>query len=252
MDNKTIHTAVSGWRRRTGCAGRRLRAALIDMDGTLYDSMPNHARAWHRLAGEAGIQTTVDEFFGYEGMTGRDTINRLFNRAFGHDATEEQIAELYHRKTLYFSEQPPVGVMPGARQVVTALAAAGITPVLVTGSGQGSLIGRLDTDYPGLFARDRRVTARDVTHGKPAPEPYLRAMALARVDASESLVIENAPLGVRAGVASRAFTVAVTTGPIPRGEMAEAGADIIFSSMPELARYVEVLIEAFNTPAEAL
>lgn len=46
------------------------RAALIDMDGTLYDSMPRHARAWMRMVGEIGIKATTEEFFMYEGRTG--------------------------------------------------------------------------------------------------------------------------------------------------------------------------------------
>lgn len=38
------------------------KAALIDMDGTLYDSMPFHAKAWHMMCDEAGIPNTEDEF----------------------------------------------------------------------------------------------------------------------------------------------------------------------------------------------
>ena len=41
------------------------RAALIDMDGTLYDSMPNHTKAWYRLMTEAGVACTPEEFYLY-------------------------------------------------------------------------------------------------------------------------------------------------------------------------------------------
>ncbi|MDE6391114.1 MAG: beta-phosphoglucomutase, partial [Duncaniella sp.] len=59
---------------------------------------------------------------------------------------------------------------------------------------------------------------------------------------SESIVLENAPLGVEAGRRSGAFTIAVTTGPVPAGEMWEAGADIVFPSMPDLAANITLLL----------
>ena len=223
------------------------RAALIDMDGTLYDSMKNHTAAWHRLVSEIGIECTLDEFYLYEGRTGASTINHLFNRAWGRDATDEEIAELYHRKTVYFSELPPVAPMPGALEMVKTFEAVGAKRVLVTGSGQNSLLSRLDTDFPGLFPADMRVTSRDVTHGKPHPEPFIRAMQLARVSPSQSIVVENAPLGVEAGHRSGAFTVAVTTGPIPVAEMERAEADIVFPSMQEFADSLPALLYAMVT-----
>lgn len=223
------------------------RAALIDMDGTLYDSMTNHTTAWHRLIDELGIPCSHEEFYLYEGRTGASTINIFFNRAYGRDATDEEIERLYHLKTVYFRELPPVSPMPGALEMCNVLKAVGCQRVLVTGSGQSSLINRLDTDFPGIFDADKRVTSRDVTRGKPHPEPFIRAMQLARVSPSNAIVIENAPLGVEAGHRSGAFTIAVTTGPIPVEKFEESGADIVFPSMPEFAEALPSLLYAMVT-----
>lgn len=222
---------------------RPLKAALIDMDGTLYDSMPNHARAWLKMVTELGIDATFDEFFRYEGRTGKSTINLLMRRAFGRDASDEEARELYRRKTIYFAEQPPVNVMPGADRMISALTGAGINTILVTGSGQNSLINRLPDDFPGAFPPERRITSRDVSHGKPDPEPYLKALALAGVGPSEVIVIENAPLGVESGHRAGVYTVAVTTGPIAAAEMWRAGADAVFDSM-EL--FADILQQKLN------
>ncbi len=211
------------------------KAALIDMDGTLYDSMGNHASAWHRMVTELGIEATRDEFFLYEGRTGASTINLIFQRAYGRNATQDEIEELYHRKTIYFSEMPSVKPMPGAKKMLDILIQSGITRVLVTGSGQSSLINRINDDFPNAFSESMRITSRDVTKGKPHPEPYIKAMQLARVSPSATIAIENAPLGIESAVAAGAFTIAVTTGPIPRTEMEKAGASVIFSSMQECA-----------------
>ncbi|MDE6036814.1 MAG: HAD hydrolase-like protein, partial [Duncaniella sp.] len=101
------------------------RAALIDMDGTLYDSMTNHTAAWHRLMTETGIPCTREEFYLYEGRTGASTINYLFNRELHRDATDEEKETLYHKKTLYFNELPPVKPMPGALEMLNTLRDAG-------------------------------------------------------------------------------------------------------------------------------
>ena len=223
------------------------KAALIDMDGTLYDSMKNHTASWHRLMTEAGIKCSREEFYLYEGRTGASTINHRIQREWGREATEEEKERLYKMKTIYFNQLPPVEPMAGAREMVEVFKQVGIKRVLVTGSGQNSLLNRIATDFPDLFDEKLRVTSRDVTHGKPHPEPFIRAMQLAHVTPSQSIVVENAPLGIEAGNKAGAFTIGVTTGPIPRETMEEAGAAIVFDSMPEFAASLPTLLLSLLT-----
>lgn len=217
------------------------KAALIDMDGVLYDSMPLHAKAWKRMISELGIDCTLEEFFLYEGMTGAATIDLIFRRAYGRGVTPEEAKRLYAKKSEYFKSLGSKPLMPGADRMLHALERLGLRRILVTGSGQASLLDALSHDYPGAFAPTDRVTANDVVHGKPDPEPYLRGLQIAGVPASEAIVIENAPLGVRAGVAAGCFTIAVTTGPIPKEEFVKEKASMIFDSMPEFADFLESL-----------
>ena len=76
--------------------------------------------------------------------------------------------------------------------------------------------------------------------GKPDPEPYLRGMSLTGHCAGETLVVENAPLGVRSAVAAGAFTVAVATGPIPEEILRHEGANLIFPNMRALLAWWRV------------
>jgi len=210
-------------------------AALIDMDGTLYDSMSNHARAWSIMCEETGLVADPDEFFLYEGMTGAQTIDILMQRCRGRHATVNECVSLYKRKTEIFRSLPSVSPMPGAKRLTDLMIEVGLRRVLVTGSGQNSLLDRLNKDFPGVFADKMRITSRDVEHGKPHPEPYIRAMQLAQVKPSQAIAVENAPLGVKSAAAAGAFTIAVVTGPIPRAELERAGAAVVFDSMPECA-----------------
>lgn len=218
---------------------KRFKAALIDMDGVLYDSMRGHATSWKKTCDEIGLQTDRDEFYMYEGMTGKATINLLMKRERGHEVSDEEAARLYAIKTANFRALGPAPVMPGARRMIAALGALGMTRVLVTGSGQASLLDKLEHDYPGVFVDGRRVTALDVKHGKPDPEPYLKGASLVGADPADCMVVENAPLGVRAGKAAGCFVCAVMTGPVPREEFVKEGADLIFNSMEEFADYLE-------------
>lgn len=213
------------------------RAALIDMDGVLYDSMKYHTLAWQQMMSEIGIPCSREEFYLYEGMTGPATINLLFQRAFGRDCDPEEARRLYERKSELFRELGKREMMRDADLLMKRLGDKGMRRILVTGSSQGSLLDALDIDYPGVFAYGDRVTGNDVAHGKPNPEPYLKGLEIAGVSPEEAIVIENAPLGVKAAKAAGIFTVAVTTGPIPKEEFEKEHADLIFPSMSEAAEY---------------
>lgn len=230
---------------------KKFRAALIDMDGVLYDSMPYHAAAWRQMITEVGIPNTPEEFYLYEGMTGTDTINLLYRRELHRDATPEEVARLYARKAEIFNSMGKKKPMPAADRMLKAFMNAGIPRVLVTGSAQNSLLGNLNVDYPGAFPDTMRVTANDVAHGKPHPEPYLKGAAKAGVEPSETIVVENAPLGVRSAKAAGCFTVAVTTGPIPREVFEKEGADMIFPSMESFVAWLEKELPKISDSEEA-
>ena len=194
----------------------QLKAVLFDMDGVLFNSMPYHADAWHKVMERHGLHLSREEAYMHEGRTGASTINIVYQRQYGKDATPEMIESIYAEKSAEFSTHPEPERMPGAWEVLQKVKAAGLIPVLVTGSGQHSLLNRLAHNFPGMFQRDHMVTAFDVKYGKPHPEPYLMGLEKAGVQANEAIVVENAPIGVQAGTAAGIFTVAVNTGPLDR------------------------------------
>ena len=134
--------------------------------------------------------------------------------------------------------------MPGAEKMLEILAQNGIKRILVTGSGQASLLDRLQRDFPSVFTRENMITSKDVTHGKPSPEPYLKGLEIAGVKPNEAIVIENAPLGIKSGADAGIFTVGVTTGPIKGEKMLQAGANILYNSMEEFSNDLQNLINA--------
>ena len=214
--------------------GLSFRAVLFDMDGVLYDSMPYHAKAWHRAMADYGYHLPEEEVYMHEGRTGASTINLVSLRERGIEESEERIQEIYRVKSGYFNEFPPAEPMPGALELLHKLQAQGLKILIVTGSGQHSLLDKLNHHYPGIFRREFMVTAFDVKHGKPHPEPYLMGMEKGGLRPDECVVVENAPLGVRAAKAAGIFTIAVNTGPLPDKVLLDEGADLLFPSMQAL------------------
>ena len=129
----------------------------------------------------------------------------------------------------------PAQIMPGIKTLMEQIKADGLKICVVTGSAQHALLDKLLIDFDGLLREELIVTAFDVKHGKPNPEPYLIGMEKCGTKPYETIVVENAPLGVQAAVAARCFTIAVNTGPLPDERLAEKGADIIFPTMTALS-----------------
>lgn len=238
--------AISHYLQKQGQSSLSPKAVLFDMDGVLYDSMRFHTRAWYETATHHHLISTPEIFYLYEGRTGDSTINELYQKTFHRDATEEEKRSIYEEKATLFNRYNDGKAMQGASDVLKAVKASGLQTLIVTGSGQHSLINKLDQTYPGYFKREKMVTAFDVKFGKPYPEPYLMGLQKAGVQANEAFVVENAPLGVQAGVAAGIFTIAVNTGPLDDQVLWDAGADLLYPSMTALAEDWENLIRAIN------
>ena len=221
-----------------------LKAILFDMDGVLYNSMPAHAKSWQQTVEELGLKTNPEEFYLHEGRTGASTIHIIFQRNFGRDATEEEIQAIYERKSELFVKYNTGETIPKAREVLDFVKSNGLRPVLVTGSGQPSLLDRLDHDFPGIFTPETMVTAFDVKIGKPHPEPFLMGLQKGgNLIPNQALVIENAPLGIEAATKAGIFTIGVNTGPLNDKILEDAGAKLIFHSMKELLDKLPEILE---------
>ena len=219
----------------------QLKSVLFDMDGVLFDSMPYHAEAWNKTMKAHGLNLSREEAYMHEGRTGAGTINIVCQRQLGRDATQEEIESIYLEKSIEFNKHPQAERMPGAWELLQKIKTEGIIPTVVTGSGQASLLDRLEHNFPGMFRQELMVTAFDVKYGKPNPEPYLMALEKGGLKPNEAIVIENAPLGVEAGHKAGIFTIAVNTGPLNGEILLNAGADLLFPSMQSLCESWEKL-----------
>ena len=210
-----------------------LKAVLFDMDGVLYDSMPNHASSWAKVMQLNGFNMTVEEAYMNEGRKGDETINKIVERE-GKEISIEEIKRIYVEKTKIFNSCPTVLPMKGSAELLQKIIENELFAMLVTGSGQPSLLDRLNNDFPNIFLRERVVSSFDVKNGKPNPEPYLTAMKKGLLQPDEAIVVENAPLGIESAHSAGLFVIAVNTGPLPDSVLFDAGANILLPSIENL------------------
>ena len=208
------------------------KVVLFDMDGVLYNSMPNHAKAWQRAMGEFGINFTAEDAYATEGARGVDTVRKYAKVQLGKELTEDEAEEMYQLKARYFHEMSTTDIFDGVKDLMQKIQNSGLKIGIVTGSGQRQLINRLLSDFKDFINETQITTAFDVKRGKPNPDPYLMGLKKAGNFAPhEGIVVENAPLGVRAGVTAGGFTVAINSGPLPDAARRNEAADVLFDTI---------------------
>ena len=227
-------TAIKQFLNRNNYPEFSPKAVFFDMDGVLFDSMPAHVSAWVKALNESGFPFTEHEAYMYEGQTGHATINAAFKQIYKREATEKEKQDIYSIKTKYFEKYPQSEPMPFAFELLNKIKAKGLDIYLVTGSGQASLLDNLQHFFPDIFVRERMITAFDVNEGKPAPEPYLKALAKSGYEPHQICVIENAPLGIKSAHDAGLFSIGVNTGILKKDDLFDTGANIVLDSMQEL------------------
>ena len=172
-------------------------AVLFDNDGTLVDSTAAAVRAWTTWAGE--YDASFHSLSGVHGLPARDIVRQVAP----HADPSEALARIVH-----LEEQDTEGVvaLPGAKD---ALEACENRCALVTSATHDLALARLAVAQ--LPTPPVVVSAEDITHGKPDPEPFLLAARQLGVDPERCLVVEDAPAGLAAARAGGMASLAVRT-----------------------------------------
>jgi len=222
------------------------KAVFFDMDGVLFDSMKSHATAWVQTMRFFGFDFSENEAYMNEGRTGASTIDEMFLKVHNRNSTDDEKQQIYKKKSEIFETLGKVRPMPFAYDILQKIKAQKIDIYVVTGSGERTLLNNLEHNFPGIFHKDKMVTAYDVEFCKPHPEPYLQALKKSKLNPWEVVVIENAPLGVESSKSAGLFTIAVNTGPLNDMILLESGANLILQSMEDLTNQWERFCEAWN------
>jgi HAD superfamily hydrolase (TIGR01509 family) len=175
-----------------------LAAVIFDMDGVLADTEPVHEMAMGEFLATLGKSITSEYYSHFVGLGHRAVWTKLRADLSIERPMEECLAG-YQPILVKRSGHVPPG--PGVVELVSALSSAGI-PMAVASSSFRPVV---EATLTGLGLRDRFravVTGDEVSHGKPAPEIYLKAAAALGVDPKSCVAIEDSGHGVQAARAA--------------------------------------------------
>ena len=197
-----------------------IRALIFDFNGVIADDDPIHMQAFRQVAEEEGMSFTDEEYLDvYLPLNDRDCFASIFAKN-SRPLTPEKLADVIERKSHYYYrainqksvvfEDAPDAIRAAARRYLLAIASGArldeIQHILKRA--------RLESCFAAVVA------AEDVEHGKPHPEPFLRAYEKLNethgpLTVSECVAVEDSVGGIQAAhrAGMRCLGVAHSYGP---------------------------------------
>jgi phosphoglycolate phosphatase len=185
----------------------------FDLDLTLIDSRRAILRSFAGVAAETGV--TIDE----AAVDSRLGIKLEDELAYWLPADDIEAAMEIYRSHYRRLAGPLTRPLPGARESLATVRAAGALAVVITAKLEATAL--LSLDGVGL-------AADEVFGGVYGPE---KAAVLARIGAA--VYVGDAPADMAAAVAAGALAVGVPTGSFTADQLRAAGADHVLASLTE-------------------
>lgn len=208
------------------------RIAVLDIDGTLIDSVYQHAIAWSRAFRQVGLEVPAHRLHHAIGLSADQLISSVagakVERALGTEIRSLHGQEL---DRLW----PTVNPLPGAESVIGDLSHAGWRVACATSGGAEDAKRALDL-VDGAWELAVLVTADDDEEGKPAPDLLEAAVERAGGDpsAGQGVAIGDSPWDMAAARRAGLVPIGVLTGGFEANALLRAGAQAVLESLPEV------------------
>lgn len=196
--------------------------ALFDLDGVLIDTEGIYTGIWSDI--ESHFPTGIADF---ALVIKGNTLPRILDTYFD-PADHPAIVEMLHAR----EQQMDYPIFEGVPELLSLLRCAGIPAAIVTSSGADkmALIERLHPEFIAAF--DAIITAQQVEHSKPHPDPYIKGAAALGVAPEDCVVFEDSYSGLASGRAAGAYVIALAT-TNPLATLADK-ADAVYDSISAL------------------
>lgn len=208
-------------------------AIIFDMDGVIVDSMPYHYLAWYEALRPYGVRITCFDVYSREGERWQKSVEEILRHA-RIEPTAEVLAKIFKERQKIFKHYFKRFIFKGAQEFLVCLKGKGYKLGLVTGTPIVEVKRILPNRIRELFGTI--ITGDHVTHGKPHPQPYLKAAKELKVRPKECVVVENAPLGIQSAKAAGMFCFAIVSS-LPKEYLKQA--DIVIDDLTEITGLID-------------
>lgn len=177
-----------------------LKAVIFDMDGVLIDSEPLHAKAAVMAVKDLGADVTIEYCYNFIGSTTAYMLETI-KKEYGLNASLENMLSHY-RETLHkLIKTEGYRPIPYTRELIEDLYNHGIKLAIAS----SSTAREIDSVVKALGIRKyftKLVSGTTVTHPKPAPDIFIKAVSELGANINECIIIEDSYNGVSAANAA--------------------------------------------------
>lgn len=210
------------------------RLVILDFDGTLADTQPIIVGSIQRTLAEMGLPARSDaECASIIGLPLVECFSNLFPDI--DTATAERCADRYREIFDELNEPGAVPLFPHVLETIRALHASGLQLAICSSRGRPTLEGFVSNFHLEPYI-SMVVSANDVTHHKPHPEPVQIILEQLQVRPEEAVVVGDASFDILMGRAAGCRTVGVTYGNQTAEELRACGAECLidrFDTLPQ-------------------
>jgi len=206
-----------------------VKAVLFDIDGTLADSNYLHVESWGHAFATLGVPVDAWRIHRCIGMDSAKLLEALLG---------DRAAELGDRAkdlhaTYYGELASRLRPFAGARDLLSTLAARGLTVVLATSAPEDELailrnVLKVDDDVAHM------TSSGDVEEAKPEPDLIRVALAKAGCEPGEAMLVGDTVYDVIAASRAGVRTVGVLSGGVSAAELLGAGAVAVYDDVAAL------------------
>ena len=204
----------------------KFKGVLFDFDGVLADTMEDHFSAWNHALGVYKVMIARDDFFPLEGMPVMAMASEIC-RITGADPAISQT--ILKNKDGHYLKNHQFRLYPGVEEIIDKLHREKTPLGIVSGGRRERITASVRADFLNKFKT--LIAGEDTPRGKPFPDPYEEAARRIGCKAPECVVVENAPLGIRAAKAAGAYCIAIAS-TVSREKLQEA--DTVIDSFTDL------------------
>jgi beta-phosphoglucomutase len=186
-----------------------IKACIFDLDGVIVDTAKYHYLAWKELSDEMGFEFTEIDNERLKGVSRMASLDILLSIG-GIELSEDKKLELADHKNKQYlnfvTNMPPDDILPGAREFLNEVRAAGIKTALGSASKNAlTILNRLGLTQ--LF--DAIIDGNKVSKAKPDPEVFLKGAEALMIDPKYCVVFEDAEAGIEAAIAGNMKCVGI-------------------------------------------
>ena len=214
-------------------------ALILDLDGTLTDSVYQHAIAWRKALELGGITLSVWRIHRRIGMSG-GLLAESLAREVGRELSEKEAAKVKAAHARLFKAQiRDVRLLPGAKDLMQHLTKMKVPWAIATSGALASAAPLLKlVDAPAgvpIISRD------DVEHAKPNPDLWLAAAARLSVSPESSIAVGDSVWDLLAARRGRMLGVGLLSGGYGQEELERAGAYRVYEDPADLLVHIDEL-----------